>query len=64
MYPNLKAYGFGEEFIKTIKTIYKDIKASVMVNGYKSGIIKLLRGVKQTNALSSALFCNYRRSNA
>jgi len=56
MYSSLKAYGFGDEFIKTIQTIYKDLTASVMVNGFKSGVIKLLRGVKQGDALSCALF--------
>jgi hypothetical protein len=56
MYSTLRAYGFGEEFIKTIQTIYKDLTASVMVNGFKSGVIRLLRGVKQGDALSCALF--------
>jgi len=56
MYNTLKSFGFGDEFIHTVKTIYKDLSASVLVNGYKTGILRLLRGVKQGDALSCALF--------
>jgi hypothetical protein len=52
----LEAYGFSEEFISTIKLLYKDIKANILVNGYKSAMIKILRSVKQGDALSCALF--------
>jgi len=56
MFNTLKAFGFGDEFIHTIQTIYKDLTASILVNGYKTAIIRLLRGVKQGDALSCALF--------
>lgn len=56
MYKTLKSFGFGEEFIHTIKTIYNDLSASILVNGYKTEVLKLLRGVKQGDALSCALF--------
>jgi len=56
MYNTLKSFGFGDEFIAVIKTIYKDLTASVMVNGFKTQVLKLLRGVKQGDALSCALF--------
>ncbi len=56
MYKTLKSFGFGDEFIFTIRTIYKDLTASVLVNGYKTQILQLLRGVKQGDALSCALF--------
>jgi len=56
MYKTLKSFGFGEEFILTIRTIYKDLTASILVNGYKTQVIQLLRGVKQGDALSCALF--------
>ena len=36
--------------------MYRDIKANIMVNGYKSVIIKIARSVKQGDALSCALF--------
>jgi len=56
MYKTLRSFGFGEEFILTIRTIYKDLTASILVNGYKTQVIRLLRGVKQGDALSCALF--------
>jgi len=56
MHKVLEAYGFSNEFIDTVKMLYNDIKATVLVNGYKSTIIKILRSVKQGDALSCALF--------
>jgi len=56
MYKVLKSYGFSDNFIDTVKLLYNDIKASIMVNGYKSTLIKILRSVKQGDALSCALF--------
>jgi len=56
MYRTLKSFGFGDEFISVIRVIYKDLTASILVNGFKTQIIKLLRGVKQGDALSCALF--------
>jgi hypothetical protein len=52
----LEAYGFGPAFIKTFRTLYKDITARVLVNGFTSEKIKIGRGVKQGDALSCALF--------
>jgi len=52
----LESYGFSREFIDMVKLLYKDIKATILVNGYKSTIIKILRSVKQGDALSCALF--------
>jgi len=52
----LSAYGFSDEFISTVKLLYNDIKAHIMVNGYKSACIRILRSVKQGDALSCALF--------
>jgi len=56
MYSTLKSFGFGDEFIATIRTIYKDLTASILVNGFKTQVLKLLSGVKQGDALSCALF--------
>jgi len=56
MYRTLKSFGFGDEFIATIRTIYNDLTASVLVNGFKTKVLALLRGVKQGDALSCALF--------
>jgi len=52
----LKAYGFGDGFLKVFRTLYKDITARIMVNGFASEKIKIERGVKQGDALSCALF--------
>ena len=52
----LRSYGFSENFIETVQLLYRDIKASILVNGYKSTLIKILRSVKQGDALSCALF--------
>jgi len=56
MYKTLKKYGFSDEFIKTIKLLYKDIKADIMVNGFRTTLIRIRRCVKQGDALSCALF--------
>jgi hypothetical protein len=52
----LYAYGFGAEFIKTFKTLYKDITARILINGYMSDPIEIKRGVKQGDALSCSIF--------
>jgi len=52
----LKAYGFSDNFIDLVKLLYRDLKANIMINGYKSVIIKIARSVKQGDALSCALF--------
>jgi hypothetical protein len=52
----LRKYGFGEEFINCFKTLYKDLTAKILINGHMSIMIKILKGVKQGDALSCALF--------
>ncbi len=52
----LEAYGFGEHFIKTFQTLYKDISARILVNGFTTEPIKIERGVKQGDALSCSIF--------
>ena len=52
----LKHYGFSESFISIVRRLYKDIKADILVNGYKTASIKICRSVKQGDALSCALF--------
>ena len=56
MYATLKKYGFSDNFIDTVKMLYRDIKADILVNGYRSVSIKIGRCVKQGDALSCALF--------
>jgi hypothetical protein len=56
MWEVLRSYGFSENFIETVKLLYKDLKANILVNGFKSVIINIERSVKQGDALSCALF--------
>jgi len=52
----LRKYGFGSKFRSYFKTLYKDLSAKILVNGYLSDSIKIERGVKQGDALSCAIF--------
>ena len=52
----LIAYNFPETYISYVKMIYTDLIASVMVNGFTTDFFKILRSVKQGDALSCALF--------
>ena len=51
----LRAYGFGNEFIKVFRLLYRDLTARILVNGYMSNAINIERGVKQGDALSCAI---------
>ncbi len=51
-----KKYGFSDQFIDAVKMLYNDIKADILVNGFRSVIIRIGRCVKQGDALSCALF--------
>ena len=52
----LAHYGYGQKFIKYFKTLYKGLTARILINGHLSEIINILRGVKQGDALSCAIF--------
>ena len=52
----LGAYGFGQLFITSFKTLYTDLTSTILVNGFKTDKISINRGVKQGDALSCALF--------
>jgi exonuclease III len=56
MHKVLSTYGFSDTFIEIVKILYKDIEAQILVNGHKTVFIKILRSVKQGDALSCALF--------
>ena len=49
-------YGFGGNFVKTFRTLYKNLTAKILINGFYSEAIKIERGVKQGDALSCAIF--------
>jgi hypothetical protein len=52
----LRKFGFGDNFIKVFETLYTDLKANVLINGWKSELIRICNGVKQGDALSCILF--------
>jgi hypothetical protein len=52
----LIAFGFGPGFIQIFKTLYSNITARILINGFASESIKIERGVKQGDALSCAIF--------
>ena len=52
----LIAYGFGPHFVGVFKTLYNQITARIMVNGFVTEAINIERGVKQGDALSCAIF--------
>jgi exonuclease III len=52
----LKAYGFGEYFLKWIRLLYSGISSSVLVNGFLSPSFPLTRGVRQGCSLSPLLY--------
>ena len=52
----LEAYGFGRNFIEVFKTLYRNISARILVNGFTTDPISIERGVKQGDALSCSIF--------
>jgi len=56
MFRTLRRYGFSDSFIETIKLLYKDIKADILVNGFRTTLIRIARCVKQGDALSCGMF--------
>ena len=56
MFETLKRYGFSKEFIDMVRVLYNEIKADILVNGYRTTMIRIRRCVKQGDALSCALF--------
>ena len=52
----LRKYGFGPNLIKYIKTLYVKLTAKLLINGTRSRIIRIIRGIKQGDALSCAIF--------
>ena len=52
----LKSFGFGDNFIKWIKVMYKNVSSCIMNNGYSSEFFNLSKGVRQGCPLSALLF--------
>ena len=56
LFKTLKRFGFGENLIKWIKIIYKDVTSRVKVNGFLTKPIEIQRGVRQGCPLSALLY--------
>ena len=52
----LKNFGFGPSFRKWIKILYKNIYSRILVNGFTSTIIKILRSVRQGCPIAPLLY--------
>jgi len=52
----LELFNFPSEYIHYVKTVYTDLTATVMVNGFTTDIFNIEQSVKHRDALSCALF--------
>ena len=52
----LKHFNFGVDFCKWVKLMYKDVKSSVLINGWKTTSFEISRGIRQGCPLSALLF--------
>ena len=56
IYKALSLFGFGDNYIRMVKTLYSDICSCVINNGHASEFFNLERGVRQGCPLSPLLF--------
>jgi exonuclease III len=52
----LKLFNFPKEYIDNVRMLYRDLEASILVNGFTTDSINIEQSVKQGDALSCALF--------
>ena len=56
MFAALKRFGFGNDFVQWIETIFKKSQSCVMNNGISTEYFNLERGTRQGGPLSPYLF--------
>ena len=59
LWTHLRAMGFHNQFIRLLKSLYKDCTARVLVNGHETNKVQVWSGVKQGCPLSPLLFALY-----
>ena len=52
----MEAYGYGPKFINWVKHLNTNLKADILVNGFRTDKIDIEQSVKQGDALSCSLF--------
>ena len=56
IFASLKRFGFGDEFIKWIRTLLFNVSSCVMNNGFSKGYFSIERGTRQGDPLSAYIF--------
>ena len=56
LFSTLKHFGFGDNFIKWLKIMYKNSKSSILTNGFQSEFFNITRGIRQGDSLSALLY--------